>query len=820
MKRSWICVIVLAGLVSLLQPIVTVAAADEEQNLIRVLQSQASLREKDAACARLKVVGSSRCVPALETLLTDNDLSHSARYALESMPAREAGQALLASLPKTTGLTKVGIIHSLGLRRELQAASALRKLLHDSDPNVAAATATALGQIGSLDATKALLASVRNSSGAVRVASVDALLRCADRWFETNHRSRALSIYEKLYSLDKSDTVRLAAYRGMIRASGKGGLKLAVRAIEGQPGPEQAAALQSVRDLQVRGATLAFARLLPQVEPPVQIALIEGLAQRGDPAATPALTSLASQSGPAVRIPIINALGVLGDASVVPLVAGFAANGTPPEQKAARQALMDLRRGGVMEMLVEQLSTSSPAVQAELARALGYRGDKAAVPRLLEVAQKGSDSARRGAFQALGMLADEAQLGSLVQLALQAADPARRAEAAEALNVACQRIRTHRGQVDVSPLVTALRVGPSPGRAALLPVCSGLVDPQVRVALRTAIQDPDPQVQSAAIRTLCDTTDVELLEDLVGVAQRAKEDNIRTLATAGGVRLATQEESGNISTGQRVAALRALLSVAARVEDKRMVLAGLGELPDPEALRVIEPVLEDAAVKSEAARAAVKVAEALPGREARSSVAVLKKGMATADDTTRQVMEAAIKRIEDNADYITDWQVAGPYQQAGKDYSALFDIVFPPETGNAPDVRWQAMPAGTDAKRPFVMDLLKLFGSQQAVAYARTWIHCDQEQQVLMEFGSDDGAKVWLNEKQVYAVNVPRALSPGSDRVNLPLHAGWNLLLLKINQLNQGWEFCVRLRKADGSPSEGIRCEATPKTSSAPSAGQ
>ncbi len=94
------------------------AQGDEEQQLIAVLQSDSSLTKKDAACARLKRIGTDQSVPALAALLTDEQLSHSARYALESMPSAKAGEALADALAKTSGLTKVGIINSLGFRGE------------------------------------------------------------------------------------------------------------------------------------------------------------------------------------------------------------------------------------------------------------------------------------------------------------------------------------------------------------------------------------------------------------------------------------------------------------------------------------------------------------------------------------------------------------------------------------------------------------------------------------------------------------------------------------------------------------------------------
>ena len=94
------------------------------------------------------------------------------------------------------------------------------------------------------------------------------------------------------------------------------------------------------------------------------------------------------------------------------------------------------------------------------------------------------------------------------------------------------------------------------------------------------------------------------------------------------------------------------------------------------------------------------------------------------------------------------------------------------------------------------------------MAYARARFHCDQEQTARLEVGSDDGVKVWLNQKLVHANNVARSLRPGSDKVSVTLQSGWNDLLLKITQHNQGWAFCARLLKPDGLPLEGLQFEA------------
>ena len=368
----------------------------DEPSLIAVLQSdQKSAHDKDAACAQLKRTGTEAAIPALAGLLIDDQLSHSARYALESMPSAKAGEALLQALPKTAGANRIGIINSLGERAEKSAVTTLIACLADTDATTAMAAAEALGKIGGPEAQKALDKALNQAAGPRLNAVMDALLRCATA---TPDRAE----FKKLYETGKGEALRVAAYRGWIQASGSKALDLVTRGVLGQDSAAQTAALQLAREIQAPGATAALAKMLTQVPGPVQISLVEALEQRDDAAATPAILALTRQADPDVRVACLNALGNLGDETAVVTLAKFAAEGEVAEKKAARAALLNLRRGKVTEAILQALPSASPAVQAELAHALGLRGDTSALPKLLEFATEnaGSEDLRQLAVRA------------------------------------------------------------------------------------------------------------------------------------------------------------------------------------------------------------------------------------------------------------------------------------------------------------------------------------------------------------------------------------------------------------------------------------
>lgn len=115
------------------------------------------------------------------------------------------------------------------------------------------------------------------------------------------------------------------------------------------------------------------------------------------------------------------------------------------------------------------------------------------------------------------------------------------------------------------------------------------------------------------------------------------------------------------------------------------------------------------------------------------------------------------------------------------------------------------MPAGTNPEQPWLLDLLALLSGEQRVAYLRTAVWSDAARDLVLELGSDDGIKAWWNGGVVVARNVARAVAPGQEKVTLAVKPGWNHLLLKITQNNQGWGAVARFTNPDGSPATGLR---------------
>jgi HEAT repeat protein len=216
------------------------ARKELESRLAAVLGSGLSRAAKDFACRKLMVIGTAASVPALASLLNDNDLSHMARYALERIDAPEAAQALRDALPSLKGKLKIGVIGSLGVRRDTAAIAVLTAALGAADAAhhtvtsasggdigtlgsadlaLATAAATALGDIGTEQAVESL--SGATAASAVKPAVSDAMLAAAERLLAEGKKVAALGVYKRLLKDNPPKNVRLAATRGLLLVGGK-----------------------------------------------------------------------------------------------------------------------------------------------------------------------------------------------------------------------------------------------------------------------------------------------------------------------------------------------------------------------------------------------------------------------------------------------------------------------------------------------------------------------------------------------------------------------------------------------------------------------
>ena len=187
----------------------------DQARLIAILKDPGStLFQKAIACKRLAQIGNRESVAPLAALLGDARLGHYARFGLEPNPDPSVDEALRSALARLKGRLLMGVIHSIGVRRDAKAVDALGKLMYDQDVEIAQAASASLGTIGGPQAARLLRDGLSRTKIPVLPVVARATLVCAEGLMRAS-RAQALELYTTLSGPSMPKVVRLAAYRAL-----------------------------------------------------------------------------------------------------------------------------------------------------------------------------------------------------------------------------------------------------------------------------------------------------------------------------------------------------------------------------------------------------------------------------------------------------------------------------------------------------------------------------------------------------------------------------------------------------------------------------
>ncbi len=566
----------------------------QEADLLAVLRSDATLEKKSAACRELARVATKDAVPTLAALLGDEKLSHMARYALEPIEDGSVDDALRDALGKVQGAPRLGVIGSLGARRDAKAVDPLAGLLKEAD--AAEAAARALGSIGTPAAAKALEDALAGASGGRQTAVCEGLLRCAERLAAEGQGSAAQGIYDRLRGLaDAPPQVSAAALRGAILVRGKDGVGLVVEAIRGPDYGLTAAAMRAAMELPGAEVTDALLAELPKATAERQGLLILALADRGDARVLPAVLQAAQKSEGQLRLLAFRALKRVGDASCVPPLLDAAVEGDEEVSQAAMDALENLQDKSVDEQLAARLPEAQGKMRLVLLELAARRRAVAAAPAFWKAVEDADPAVRVAALAGLGAVIQTADLPKLTARLAGTKDAAEAAALDKALRDVC--LRSEDREAAARQLVAAMPAAEGPVKARILDMLNAVGGAASLEAVAAAAQSSDEGLRDAAFRVLGEWKSAEAAPVLLDLHKAASDERLKVRAIRAYIRIARQFD---MPADQRAAMCRTALEAATRDADKRLVLEVLLRYPSEEMVVIAKVAAENPALKEEA----------------------------------------------------------------------------------------------------------------------------------------------------------------------------------------------------------------------------
>ena len=644
---SLVIAMLFTGVAQSLGQTVPSATKEQEDKLIAVLKSDSPHKDKAEACRQLAVIGTKNAVGPLAALLSDEKLSHMARYGLEPIPEPSVDVALRDALGKLKGRLLVGVIGSVGVRRDAEAIGQLTKRLRDSDPEVAQAAARTLGKIGNSAAAKELQVALENATENNQQALCEGLFHCAESMSVQGCFDEAVAIYDQLRSLQAPHQIRAGALRGAILARGKEGLSLLHLYLRSDDYILFCTAVQTSQEIPGAEVIEALTGVMDQLPTDNQILIMQALGDRHDATALPTIVEAAKSGKSILRVTALKVLGQLGDASVVPLLFEAAVESNEDVAKTAHATLVGLASDKEIDeeilTMVERGELKARLVAIDV---VAQRRIATGNPLLFKVADDPDRRIRIAAIEALGKTGETQDLANLVAILLNRNDAEELSEVENAVKTLCGKFENK--QACAERLLAVLPQANTESKCALLRLLRVSGGADALQAVRAATKDTNPQTQETAIRTLCEWPTADAAPDLLDMAKTSSEPSRKIGALRGYINLVRDQ---NLSTKNKIAMSREAAALVQRDEEKKQLLGVLGKVSAIESLSLAMAHLNNSAIKDEVCIAVVAICENIVKQNPGKVIDALNKVMQATDDKD---LTSRAKAILDTAEKTTE----------------------------------------------------------------------------------------------------------------------------------------------------------------------
>jgi HEAT repeat protein len=574
-----------------------------EKAMIEFLASDATFAGKQFVAEQLSMIGTAASVPVLTTMLLDEQTADIALFALERIPGPAVDRVLRGSIGDADRMSRIAIINALGERGDAGSVGELEILLYYDDSPTARSAAFALGKIAGGNAAAALETARVHTTGDLRHVVLDAYLGCADAFLSWGESARAAGIYRTLYDEESSTSIRAAALRGLVKSEPEKAVSTILAALMRDNQDLQTVAAGLTRGLPPATDLTVVSDALSSFSDRTQIQLISAFAYRGETAVHQAVVGAIRHHDADVRAAALSALARIGDESDIDLLVETAVSGHPASNQMTARATLDrMPAAEIDEFLIAAIPTAEPPARTELVRSLGQRNSAGAIDVLLSTATDPDQGVRVESFKSLAIVARPDRVNDLIQLLVNEQDEGTRNEAERTVVLVSQKIE---GADQAGPVLAALSmVRDTDARSSLIEVLGRIGDPGALTALNTELSGDTPEYRRAAILALSAWPDAGPSDELLRVAQSSDSPTERVLALRGFIEL-TRIESDR-PEGESVERLQTAMGLATETSEKRMALAGLGELYTVEALDITVPYLDDPELRPEAEAALLR----------------------------------------------------------------------------------------------------------------------------------------------------------------------------------------------------------------------
>lgn len=803
------------------------AAAGEEQaallagyeaQILSLLQEECSPEGRRFLCRFLADIGGKASIPVLGTMLSDAAQFQLAVSALEKFNDDEAARALAERLADAGEKDRIILLEALGRQKVASSAAAVQPYLAGSAQESLAAVNT-LAAIGTAESCGLAAAAIKSADPAKQILWAAAGLICAEQLGASGDFS-LLEIYK---GTTFPVQVRIAALHSLIRLQPDKAEEYVVEGLQDGDADLASDSLSLARTVNGAKITDCLFALLDAAPDAQKPAYLEVLGVHGGQKVLDKAVSFAGYAHLNTRLAALKTVGVLGDASFVPFFLQQITAGGLEEQRTAKEMLTVMQDGQTDQTLLDTaVSGEDVKLRAAAIEMLSERRAVDTADALCALAYDAPAEVRNEAVHALRILGKPSMTGQMLFLSLipglsevksvlpqTIAALVQRGSASAATQTAAEK------DAPVARFYNELKELQKKGElpadtlrdaaCLVLDTFALLGDDLSFTHVKEALDDSDTEVRKAALGAITKFQRADALDALQRRITEEKEDGLRSLAYSSYLNVL---KNATVLPGRVIDAhLDYAFEHAKNTSERREFLAAAAKAPSIRALQLAESLLKDPETAGEATRATASLAIALCGAWPQEAAVHLNAIAASdAPAALKTNVEKARALMSHFGNYLMAWEYAGPYFEENLMASHLYEKELLPQK-DAENAPWKTLPMLIDSPLPVALEFDRIWGGEERVVFVRTLLKTATDQDLILAVGSNDGCRIWLNGKEIFAIADGRPLVPDENKIPVHLSAGENRLMMAVYQQGGAWRATARLTDLSGAPAQGVEAK-------------
>jgi hypothetical protein len=502
----------------------------------------------------LGLVGSNRSVPALVSLLNDEDLADPAIGALQEIATPDAISVLENSLRNKPVKTQVRIVQALSSLNHRPSVSLIIPLASSPDVPLKRESLWALAILGDSAAEKTLLA----QAAAAKFKSSPAQEMEALVKYMSVVKGRTADISQRQY--------RIAALKNLVQSEPA----TSQPALAAELDRFDATYRLEVLQVATVGAGIpevreAWMKLYKKSKEKRQAEILDMLAtaNRDETFVNQVVVPAVDSKNAEVRLVAIRSLAATRKSNYADRLATFLLKPALPagERSAGEIAFLQLAEPAQVRSLAKSLLTAKPEVSGSILRIVSERRE-ALDPAVIEAIGSWTHSSRPAVYAALPRIVSPAAVTVLLKLLTQVTAPTEVTAVQQAL-IAIAGPQT----------AGALLEAATAQRAKLLPVLPYLNDPQSLKTVKASFEQGDREEKDLAFSALANWQTAEAIPYLLSLVRDKSAANYRAGAYSAFVK---QVMNTTWPSDQKLLMLREVFALAASAEERRLALREAG----------------------------------------------------------------------------------------------------------------------------------------------------------------------------------------------------------------------------------------------------